>query len=138
MRAGTGTGTDTDETTATPGAGEGSGEAAGGPQDVWRETLDRWVRAATCHRWGPKDPTLTEVYREACHGVLLRVPCPECLSSEGNCAPGGPSDPPRVAVLTTETWWIHRERVDALSRLLTARWEADQSVLQAKVPDDFP
>jgi len=134
--------TDTDETTATPGAGEGegkgSGEAAGGPQDVWRETLDLWVRAASCHLLAPKDPTLTEVYREACHGVLLLVPCPECLSSEGNCAPGGPSDPPLVAVLTTETGWIHQERVDALTRLLTDWWEADQSMPQARVPDDFP
>ena len=128
--------TDTDETTATPGAGESSGEAAGGPQDVWRETLDLWVRAATCHLLAPKDPALTEVYREACRGVLLLVPCPECGSSEGNCVPGGPSDPPRVAVLTTG--WIHQERVDALARLLTDWWEADQSVPQAGVPDDFP
>ena len=66
------------------------------------------------------------------------VPCPECRSSGGNCAPGGPSDPPLVAVLTTETGWIHRERVDALARLLTDWWEADQSVLRAEVPDDFP
>ena len=100
--------------------------------------LDLWVRAASCHQLAPKDPALTEVYREACHGVLLLVPCPECRSSEGNCAPGGPSDPPRVAVLTTETGWIDQERADALTRLLTAWWEADQSVPQARVPDDFP
>lgn len=138
MRADTGTGTNEPTATNGEGAGEGAGEATGGPQDVWRETLDLWVRAASCHLLAPRDPTLTEVYREACHGVLLLVPCPECLSSEGNCAPGGPSDPPRVAVLTTETGWIHQERVDALARLLTDWWEADQSVLQARVPDDFP
>ena len=112
--------------------------ASSSSETTWEAALDLWVRAASCHQLAPKDPTLTEVYREACHGVLLLVPCPECLSSEGNCTPGGPSDPPRVAVLTTETWWIHRERVDALARLLTDWWEADQSVPQARVPDDFP
>lgn len=128
--------TDTDETTATQGEGESSGEAAGGPQDVWRETLDLWVRAASCHLLAPKDPTLREVYREACHGVLLRMPCPSCGSSQESCVRGGPTDSPLVAVLTTETRWIHQERVDALARLLTDWWEADQSGL--RIPDDFP
>ncbi len=110
--------------------------ASSSSETTWEAALDLWVRAASCHLLAPKDPTLTEVYREACHGVLLLVPCPECRSSEGNCTPGGPSDPPRVAVLTTETRWIHQERADTLTRLLTAWWEADQSGL--RIPDDFP
>lgn len=117
---------------------EGGVGASSSSKNTWEAALDLWIRAASCHQLAPKDPALTEVYREACHGVLLLVPCPECRSSEGNCAPGGPSDPPRVAVLTTETRWIHQERVDALARLLTDWWEADQSVPQAGAPDDFP